>query len=82
LAVGAEGLVRGGADVAFGNVIRSNILNILCILGVAALIRPFEVQGLKPLDVGALVGSAVLLLSLMWRGSVLNRWEGAILLAE
>ena len=81
LATSVVASVRGEADVAFGNIIGSNILNILCILGVAALIRPFEVQGLRPLDVGALIGSAVLLLPLMWRGSVLNRWEGAILLA-
>lgn len=81
LAASVVAAARGEAAVAFGNVIWSNILNILCILGVAALIRPFEVQGLRPLDVGALVGSAVLLLPLMWRGSVLNRWEGAILLA-
>ncbi len=81
LATSVVAAARGEADVAFGNVIGSNILNILCILGVAALIRPFEVQGLRPLDVGALIGSAVLLLPLMWRGSVLNRWEGALLLA-
>lgn len=66
--------------MAFGNVIGSNILNILCILGVAALIRPFDVQGLRPLDVGVLIGTAVLILPLMWRGSVLNRWEGGALL--
>lgn len=81
LATSVVAAARGEADVAFGNIIGSNILNILCILGVAALIRPFEVQGLRPLDVGTLIGSAVLLLPLMWRGSVLNRWEGAILLA-
>lgn len=81
LATSVVAAARGEADVAFGNVIGSNILNILCILGVAALIRPFEVQGLRPLDLIALVGSAVLLLPLMWRGSVLNRWEGGVLLA-
>ena len=80
LATSVVAAVRGEADVAFGNVIGSNILNILCILGVAALIRPFEVQDLRPLDLGALVASAVIVLPLMWRGYVLNRWEGAILL--
>jgi cation:H+ antiporter len=74
LATSVVAAVRGEADVAFGNV-GSNILNILCILGVAALIRPFDVQGLRPLDVGVLIGTAVLILPLMWRGSVLNRWE-------
>lgn len=80
LATSVVAAARGEADVAFGNVIGSNILNILCILGVAALIRPFDVQGLRPLDVGVLIGTAVLILPLMWRGSVLNRWEGGALL--
>lgn len=80
LATSVVAAVRGEADVAFGNVIGSNILNILCILGVAALIRPFEVHDLRWLDVGVLIGSAVLILPLMWRGSVLNRWEGGALL--
>jgi cation:H+ antiporter len=73
--------LRGEADVAFGNAIGSNILNILLVLGVAAMIRPVEAQGLRPLDLGAMVASAVLVLPLMWRGWVLNRWEGAFLVA-
>ncbi len=73
--------LRGEADVAFGNAIGSNVLNILLVLGVAALIRPIETRGLRPLDLVVLVASAVLLLPLMWRGWVLNRWEGALLLA-
>jgi cation:H+ antiporter len=81
LATAVIASVRGQADVAFGNVIGSNILNVLCILGVAVLITPFEVQGLRGLDLAVLIGSAVLIFPLLWRGSVLNRWEGAILLA-
>ncbi len=73
--------LRGEADVSFGNAIGSNILNILLVLGVAALIRPIEAQGLRPLDLGVMVASAMLLLPLMWRGWVLNRWEGAVLVA-
>ncbi len=53
----------------------------LAVLGAAALISPFEVQGLRSLDVAVFFGSTVLLLPLLWRGSVLNRWEGAALLA-
>ena len=68
-------------DVAFGNAIGSNILNILLILGVVALIRPIETKELRIVDIGALVASAMILLPLMWRGFVLNRWEGALLLA-
>jgi cation:H+ antiporter len=80
LATSVTAALRGEADVAFGSVIGSNILNILAVLGTAALIRPFEVDGLRGLDVAIMLGSAVLLLPLMWRGSVLSRWEGAALL--
>ena len=73
--------LRGDADVAFGNVIGSNVLNILLILGVVALIEPISARGLRPLDLGVLVASAVLLWPLMWRGAIVNRWEGALLLA-
>ncbi|PKQ37781.1 MAG: sodium:calcium antiporter [Actinobacteria bacterium HGW-Actinobacteria-1] len=79
LATSITSAIRGEADVAFGNVIGSNVLNILAVLGVAAVIRPFDVQGLRLLDLGMLVGTAVLLLPLLWRGWVLNRWEGAFL---
>ncbi len=81
LATSVVATLRNEADVAFGNVVGSNILNILCILGVTALIHPFQVEGLRMLDFGVFIGSAVLILPLMWRGAVLNRWEGAILLA-
>jgi cation:H+ antiporter len=80
LATSVTSALKGEADVAFGNVIGSNVLNILAVLGVVAVIHPFEIQGLRPLDVAVMVGSAVVLLPIMWRGSVLNRWEGAGLL--
>jgi cation:H+ antiporter len=81
LATSLVAAIRGEADVAFGNVIGSNILNIFAVLGIAALIRPFDVAGLRPVDLAVMVASAVLLLPLMWRGAILNRWEGALLLA-
>jgi len=71
---------RGEADVAFGNVIGSNIFNILLVLGTAAIIRPFDAAGLRPLDLAVLLGSAILLMLLMWRGWILSRREGALLL--
>lgn len=80
LATSLVAAVKREPDVALGNVIGSNILNILCILGVAALIRPIQTQGLRILDLTVLLASALLILPLLWRGSVLNRWEGAVLL--
>jgi len=81
LATSVVASVKREPDVAFGNAIGSNILNILLVLGVAALIRPIETAGLRTFDIAALVASAVILFPLMWRGWVLNRLEGAFLLA-
>jgi cation:H+ antiporter len=81
LATSVVAAVRNDADVAFGNVLGSNILNILLVLGVVAVIQPVSGAGLRPLDLGVLIASAVLVYPLMWRGRMLNRWEGAILLA-
>ncbi len=81
LATSVMASVKREPDVAFGNAIGSNILNILLVLGVVALIRPIETTGLRIVDIAALVASALILLPLMWRGFVLNRWEGAFLLA-
>ncbi len=66
--------------MAFGNAIGSNLVNILAVLGTAALVRPLDTSGLRPLDVGVFLVSAVLVLPLLARGSVLNRWEGGVLL--
>lgn len=82
LAASVVASMRREPDVAFGNAIGSNILNILLVLGVAAVIRPIETQGLRMFDIGVLIASAVILLPLMWRGWILNRWEGGFLVAS
>ncbi|MGQ0799626.1 MAG: calcium/sodium antiporter [Pseudomarimonas sp.] len=81
LATSVVAAVRNDADVAFGNVLGSNILNILLVLGVVAMIRPISSAGLRPLDLGVLIGTALLIYPLMWRGRILDRWEGGLLLA-
>lgn len=79
LATSVVAALRGDADVAFGNVLGSNILNILLVLGVVAMIRPISSAGLRPLDLGMMLGTAIVIYPLMWRGYILNRWEGALL---
>jgi len=81
LATSVVAALRNDADVAFGNVLGSNILNILLVLGVVAMIRPISAAGLRPLDLGVLIGTALAIYPLMWRGRILNRWEGGLLLA-
>lgn len=80
LATSVVAALRNDADVAFGNVLGSNILNILLILGVVATIQPILATGLRTLDLVAMAGSAILLYPLLWRGRILSRWEGGLLL--
>ena len=70
---------RGSIDMAIGNAIGSNVFNVFFVLGTAALIRPMQVQGIRPLDVVMFIGGPALL----WLFAILfrriNRWMGAVL---
>ncbi|OGT59666.1 MAG: hypothetical protein A3E01_04165 [Gammaproteobacteria bacterium RIFCSPHIGHO2_12_FULL_63_22] len=79
LATSVVAALRNDADVAFGNVLGSNILNILLVLGLVAMIRPISSAGLRPHDLGMMLGTAIIIYPLMWRGRILNRWEGTLL---
>lgn len=71
---------KGEADVALGNAIGSNVLNILAVLGITALIQPISTTGVRTLDLGVMLGSAVLLNVLLGRKFILDRLEGSILI--
>ncbi len=73
--------VRGHADLALGNVVGSNIVNILAILGTTACVRPIGTTGLSWVDGGVMLGLAILTLPFLWTGLAFSRWEGGILLA-
>jgi cation:H+ antiporter len=79
LATSVVAAVRGADDLAVGNVVGSNLFNVLGILGTAALLRPLQVPDLGPEDLLALVGTAVMILPLARSGFVLSRIEGALL---
>ena len=57
------------------------MFNILAILGVTASLKPMEVTGIQPLDLGFMVGAAVVGVGLMATRMKLARWEGAAMLA-
>jgi cation:H+ antiporter len=79
LAVSVQSAVQGSADIALGNVVGSNIFNILFILGLSAVITPLIVhQQLVRLDVPLMIGLSLLLLILGLDGKV-DRLDGAIL---
>lgn len=72
---------RGRDDVAIGNVIGSNLFNILGILGIAALISPLPVAlASRTTDAYWMIGTAVLLFPLMRSGMRISRVEGGVLL--
>ena len=73
---------RGHADVALGNVIGSNIFNILCILGVTALIKPLTADYAGMLtDLLVMLGATGLLLILAATDRTISRREGGLLIA-
>jgi len=81
LAVSLQASVTGTPDIAVGNVIGSNIYNILLILGLAAVAAPLTVsRQLTRLDVPLMIGVSVLLMLMSLDGRV-SRIEGAILFA-
>lgn len=79
LAVTAGAAWSGAADVALGNVVGSNIGNVLLILGLSAAVAPLEVsQRLVRLDVPLVIGASVLTLLLALDGSI-GRVDGLLL---
>ncbi len=73
--------VSGQGDIAVGNVVGSNIFNVLFILGVSALVAPLVVSSqLIKLDVPVMVGLSVATLVVAWDG-VINQFEGALFVA-
>lgn len=69
------------ADIAIGNVVGSNIFNILGILGITALIIPISSVGISYVDLGVMLFTAIILFPLSRTGFSISRFEGALLLA-
>jgi cation:H+ antiporter len=81
LAVSIQSAWMGQADLALGNVVGSNIFNVLFILGLAALVAPLLVsRQLIVRDVPLMIAASLLLPILGWDGSV-SRLDGLILFA-
>ncbi len=81
LATAVAAAVRREADIAVGNIMGSNIFNLLGILGVTALVQPITVpREFLDSDWGILAGVTVLFLIFAHTGSRLSRIEGGIFL--
>lgn len=80
LATSLIAALKKEADIAVGNIVGSNMFNILGILGIASLVRPLENTGMSTLDLGLMIALAIVLLPLARTGWRINRWEGAFFL--
>ena len=69
------------SDIAIGNVVGSNVFNILGILGITALIIPISTVGISYVDLGLMILTAIILLPLSRTGFSISRFEGAVLLS-
>ncbi len=83
LASSLSAIANGKLSLALGNVIGSNVANILLILGASGLIKPLTLGDISPLDIWMVLGSAVLLLisALAIGQRRITRVEGALYLA-
>jgi cation:H+ antiporter len=81
MAISVSSAWKGEADIAVGNVVGSNIFNVLFILGLSALITPLVVsKQLVKLDVPLMIGVSVLAFLLSMDGRIAF-WEGGVLFA-
>lgn len=70
---------KGQSAIAIGNVIGSNVFNILLILGLTATISPMQIQGITLVDMGMMLGSVSLVWLFSYTRFTVERWEGALL---
>ena len=72
---------RGHDDVAVGNVVGSNIFNVLGILGASAVVLPLPVDvTLRGADIPWMVGVSLAMGLAFWPGGGIPRWKGGVLL--
>ena len=80
LATSLVAAIRRQPDIAIGNVVGSNIFNILGILGLASVVTPISSPGISTLDYATMIVFTVVLIPMLYTGKILNRLEGGVLL--
>ena len=72
---------KGNSDIAVGNIVGSNLFNIMFVVGITAIIVPVVYQPAFWVDSLGAVAAALLLLVCVCRKKVLKRWHGLLMLA-
>lgn len=81
LATSVVAAIKGEKDIAIGNVVGSNIFNVLAICGITPFIAPISAPGISWVDLAMMMGVSVLLYPLMKTGFTISRKEGVLLFA-
>ncbi len=81
LATSLVAAVKKEADIALGNIVGSNIFNLLGILGITAMVTPLAESGISLIDYAVMAVFALVLWPMAYHQKRITRLEGAILLA-
>lgn len=75
---------RGQRDIAVGNVVGSNLFNLMCVLGLTGIVSPDPVpvaDASLRVDFPVMLAATVVLVPIIWKGFQIRRWEGLVLMA-
>jgi cation:H+ antiporter len=84
LATSVMAAYRGERDIAVGNVVGSNLFNLLGVLGMSAALAPSGIsvnRDLINLDFPVMLAATLVLIPICWNGFAIKRWEGVLLAA-
>lgn len=85
LATSVMAAIRGQRDIAVGNVVGSNLFNLLCVLGASAAVSSSGIavnREVIRLDFPVMLAATIILVPICWNGFMIKRWEGVILVAS
>jgi cation:H+ antiporter len=80
LATSVVAALKKEADIAVGNIVGSNVFNLLAILGLTSLVTPLSTAGISVMDLGVMAGLSLLLWPFARYQHRICRPEGAFLL--
>lgn len=79
LATSVVAAKKGNSGIAIGNVLGSNVLNILFILGLTGMISPMHIEGITNVDLYMMLVSTIMIWFFSFTKYTIERWEGAAL---
>lgn len=79
LATSVVAAKKGNSGIAIGNVLGSNVLNILFILGLTGMISPMHIEGITNVDLYMMLVSTIMIWLFSFTKYTIERWEGAVL---